>query len=794
VKRPLVWVSAGWIAGVFAARGWNAFFFYGCAAVLVALAGGWIVYHYRKGRVVLFLLLGLFAGAFRYAWDVANNVSHLPRQFLNSPQVAIGKVVSLPDIEGDQLTFEMMVFDVKTDRGWRRVIPERVAVRRKLHSYDEWEEARQLKRLSTIRIRLTFSKPPRPRNPGAFDYGAYLYRRHIHLIGQSDSPERIKVLASVPHHPLVLIDRGRAWLDQRIEKLYGRDQSGYLRGLLLGEQSAVPDSLETQYATLGIIHLLSVSGLHVAVVIGCFYFLLTRLGLTREKSALAILLCLPVYAVLTGLGPPVIRAVIMAGFSLLAIVLKKFRDTLSFLAVSFLVQLGWNPFQIEEAGFQLSYLVTAALVVGTEPVAGRIPVPSRSLRQFLAANLIAELVSFPVLIFHFHEFSLLSWLANLLFVPLISSLILPLSLGSLLLAFVPGPLASWLACLTSQLLELVHQGVRWMLQWTWAFPSWAGPSALWLALYCFTVISLAVVWMKPFVPQWKRIGVVLLLFSLVAFAYGKRNGEGAENRIAFLDVGQGDAAVVETQTGKTILIDSGGFSSRGNRFGSGSRRFDAGENVIIPYLKYRGIKQIDLFILTHGDADHIGGAKAVVQRFPVKMVIRGPLPPKSALELDLLREMRERKIPIRIARPGLRWQFSPGVFLTFLHPATANRSANDESVVFLLSIGRFQTLMTGDISSEAEKRILAGWRLPHVQVLKVAHHGSRTSTGAEWLDAVAPRYAVISVGRHNPFGHPSPLVLQRLRARHAVILRTDQLGAIIFHVEKQKIRVESTSP
>lgn len=126
VKRPLVWVSAGWIAGVFAARGWNAFFFYGCAAVLVALAGGWIVYHYRKGRVVLFLLLGLFAGAFRYAWDVANNVSHLPRQFLNSPQVAIGKVVSLPDIEGDQLTFEMMVFDVKTDRGWCRVIPERV--------------------------------------------------------------------------------------------------------------------------------------------------------------------------------------------------------------------------------------------------------------------------------------------------------------------------------------------------------------------------------------------------------------------------------------------------------------------------------------------------------------------------------------------------------------------------------------------------------------------------------------------------------------------------------------------
>jgi competence protein ComEC len=793
LQRPLVWGSVGWIAGVFLARWWNAFFLYGITAFLIALIGGWIVFHYRKGKLVLFLLLGVFAGAFRYAWDEAHNGSHLPHAILNRPQVGIGKIVSLPRIDGDQLSFEMIISHVKTYKGWRKVVPERVWVERKLHSYDEWQEARRLKRLSTILIPLTFTKPPPPRNPGAFDYRAYLFRRHIHWIGESDLPDRIKVLSSVPYHPLVLIDDGRAWLDQRIEKLYGEDLGGYIRGLLLGEQSAVPKGLETEYTTLGIIHLLSVSGLHVAVVVACFYFLLKRLGMTREKAALVIILCLPVYAILTGLGAPVIRAAIMAGFSLIAVVLKKFRDTLSFLAASFLIQLGWNPYQIEEAGFQLSYLVTAALIVGTEPVVNRIPIAWRVIKQLLAASLIAELVSFPVLIYHFHEFSFLSWLANLLFVPIISSFVLPLSLGSLVLDFFPGPLGSWLAFLTSRLLDLVHLGVSEMLKWSWAYPTWAPPSVLWMLLYCFTVVSLFVAWVKPFVPLWMRIGVIVLLFCLIGFAYGKQSGDGEENRIAFLDVGQGDAAVVETQTGKTILVDGGGLSLHRERFGKGQNRFDAGESVIIPYLKYRGIKRIDLLILTHGDADHIGGVKAVVQRFPIQMVIRGPLPPKSGLEKDLLKVMRERKIPIYLAKPGWRWRFSPGVFLTFLHPAATNGSANDESVVFLLSIGSFHTLMTGDISSDAEKQISAKWKLPYVQLLKVAHHGSRTSTCEEWLNAVTPRYAVISVGKSNPFGHPSPLVIQRLRAHHVAIFRTDQLGAVIFHIRKQTSWVERNS-
>ena len=487
-----------------------------------------------------------------------------------------------------------------------------------------------------------------------------------------------------------MIDDLRRDLGERVEALYPEEIAGLIRGMILGEREAVPPDAEEDFALLGLAHLLAISGLHVGVFVGAVYGLLKGIGLTREKAAGLVILLLPLIVLLTGAGAPVIRAAIMAGLALLAVILRRWKDGLTFLAVAAWALLIWNPYQLFQPGFQLSFVVTLALLVAVGPVSRIMPFPWRWLNQLVAVTLVAQLASFPLLIFHFYEFSVLSWVANLVAVPVVSLWVIPLSMAALALGAVHEGLASIPAMLSSAGLSALLKGLGPLARWNRLHPAWPPPPTWWLAAYVAVCFQGLIAWTGD-VPRRKvhRIAFAFLMGGLIAFAWSPDVwAREKELRITFLDVGQGDSAVIETPGGQVILVDGGGVLPYPRESWQRRRKeSDSGRDVVVPYLKYRGIRSIDYLVITHGDADHVGGLAAVAERFPVRRVIRSPREP-AEMERRLLRLLRDRGAKVYAASRGSGWSLEPGISWQFLHPEPVvppGEQTNDDSVVFLLS-------------------------------------------------------------------------------------------------------------
>lgn len=264
------------------------------------------------------------------------------------------------------------------------------------------------------------------------------------------------------------------------------------------------------------------------------------------------------------------------------------------------------------------------------------------------------------------------------------------------------------------------------------------------------------------------------------------------HEITMIDVGQGDSFFIRTKSGKIILIDGGGTLPFPQKDWQKKRNpFDVGEDVVVPFLTYRGVKQIDLLISTHGDADHLQGLNAVIQRFPVGRIIRNPLPTISLLEKKWVQEARKRNIPLYIAPVGQVWEIESGVTVTFLYPNSQDDRTYHAGVVLLFTIDRKHILFTGDIEQNAEEKILKTWNLPKIDIYKVAHHGSKTSSTEDWIRKIQPRYALISVGEKNRYGHPSQEVIDRLQKIGTQIFRTDKLGAVTVRIDEDKMQFVS---
>lgn len=786
VTRPFVVLSMGWLLGSILARWLSVPLFAYPLAFLFCLSGGaWIYYQWRKGIWITLLLIGVCAAGWRIAWVESHAASAitplLEKERETQATSVIGVINSLPERDGDRLSFVLAVEQIKRGERWHRLKQsEPVQVALRLSSGDEWRQGERLTPYLKVMMPLTFSLPPLPRNPAAFDYRAYLAHRGIYWLGEGSSLSTIRPLTVQPAHPLRWMAGVRQHLGKVIDRLYSPESAGVMRGILLGERKAVPEQIEQEYATLGIIHLLSISGLHVSVLLAGGYLGLKRLGVTREKAALLVLMSLPLYVILTGMGAPVIRSAMMAGMVLMATLLRQHQDLLSFLALSFLLQCLWNPYQLEEAGFQLTYAVTAALIWGTRSLSEALPLPWPWLRQTLAATLIAQGASIPFVLIHFHEYSLLSWLANLLFVPVISVGVTPLGMLSVLLALGWELGAYGVAQLVTIGLNWVEWGTEAMMRIPLHF-TWQTPPLWWIGLYALLSLYLFAAWCGAFrysvVPHRLCSGAAWLVLFFIAIGMGEQRSFA---RITFLDVGQGDCTVIETKTGEVIVIDGGGRELRKQREGQRrTKAFDAGRQVVLPFLKAYGIHQIDTLVMTHGDLDHIGGLPAIVQRIPVKRVVRNVAPIETPIERELMETIRRRDIPVYVPRFGLSETIGEGVSWQFYHVGrTEGGERNEDSLVFLMTIEGVRILFAGDAGSPTESALLNRVTLPDIDLLKVAHHGSRSGTQIDWLRTLKPEHAIISAGRRNRYGHPAPEVLQRLAQERIHLWRTDQQGAI----------------
>ena len=646
--------------------------------------------------------------------------------------------------------------------------------------------------------RILFSgrlRSPQPaRNPGGFDARTYYTSRGVYALLSVRDASNYEVARRNVSFSLqsAVIDPVRNSINRSIDRTIRGDSAALLKGILLGQRRQLPDELLDTFTTIGLAHILAVSGLHVGLITLVIYTLLFVLRLPKTIVVAGTLGVLVLYAFITNLTPSVIRATIMAGLFLVGRRLDRQTDTVNILAVAAIVILLIWPSALFDLSFQLSFLATYAIITGYPRLKELLPERlarsekwwARWLRDGLLVSITAQLGTLPVVAGTFYQVSWMAPVANLFIGPLV---FLNTTFG--VLAALTGPLFIEIARLFSAVNALVLHG---MIHLSKAFSSVPAallkvPEPSGLLIASFYAAALLLLW-NPAEPGRRRIRLVLAALSILLCCYGLLPNRALE--ITVLDVGQGDAIFIACPNGQTLLIDGGPRSPV----------YDAGARVIVPFLRAMGYRRVDTVIVTHPHLDHYGGLSAVVESVEVGEVISSGVTSESGSYRAWRETVALHGIPYRTVAKGDTLAALGEVRGVFHHPdpfsvsvATATH-VNDVSVVLRLSYGEFSMLLTGDIEEKAE---FAAARRPSglkSTVLKSPHHGSITSSGSAFLNAVDPEAVAVSVGVNNTFRHPSPRVIERYRRRGADVYRTDLGGAVIIRSDGRTWGVKYYAP
>ncbi|WP_052488056.1 DNA internalization-related competence protein ComEC/Rec2 [Gordoniibacillus kamchatkensis] len=833
MRRPLLWYAVAWIVGAAAAgSAWfvlprPASLWIALGAVMAA-AAIWLCKLPRANMLVVPLLA---AAAFGYGeWRDGRNVTAIVDAAATDTgalsgieATALGRIVSPVDVDGDRASFEFEAHELRLgDSGTPIALRERMRVNVRLLAQQEQAAARQFERTDRVEVSGILLRPEPGRNFGGFDYREYLRRHHIHWLLSVKGIAHVERSAAGSQlgtdRLLLWSDRLRAALAAKMDSIFPADQSGLMKSMLIGWQEDMDPEQYRQFSKLGLTHILAISGMNVAIFLGLLFAVLKRLRLTRESTLLVGIAAMPGYVLLTGASPSIVRAGIMSMMALYAARRGWLKDGLHLAALAAWAMLVWEPYYLYDVGFQLTFAITAALLAGVPRIARLLPIRKEALRQAAAITIVSQLVSFPITVYYFNVFSLLSWLANALFVPVFGTLLFPASLVSLLLGLVWMPLGRVSGALTGFL-------SRWTL---WAIDRlaavdgfqliWPTPSPLWIAAYFATLALLLAALTRRFAPRdyepppgtaaqpsvWPVAACAAALALLLVYGYTPDRFSRTAT-VEFLDVGQGDAALIRTPSRKYILVDGGGTLSFRKPVDDWKERrnpFEVGRSVVVPLLQQRGVHKLDMVIATHEDQDHIGGLQAVAEQIPIgRFAFNGTLKPGATAE-RLFRTLLDRGVSLVPARRGSVWQADAETKLTVLAPGENSEKLriadkqNNESVAFTLELYGRRFLFTGDMEAPEEEDILHSPAVSTtptapIDVMKIAHHGSKTSTTSAWLDRWRPQLAVISVGARNSYGHPSGVVLQRLWTARIPAVRTDLSGGVRFVVAPQQFRFET---
>jgi competence protein ComEC len=630
----------------------------------------------------------------------------------------------------------------------------------------------------------------------SFDYREYLASQGI---ASTLRGAEIEVLAGWGGGRVArALSSARALLRLRVEQILPHPEAGLLQGILLGLDHTLPEDLAEAFRVAGLTHIIVISGYNISILLQAWFVASNRL-LHRWVTLGAGLVVLLAFVLLVGPSPPVMRAAIMSTMAVLALLAGRRDWPLASLALASLVMTAANPLLLHSISFQLSIAATLALILLQPRLAASLsellhgavtdtpPSLPRVLREVVLTTSAAQLFTLPIVWAHFGRISLLALLANVLVLPVQPLILIP---GAAILLFsVPAPAA---ARVFAYLLWLPLRWTITVARWVSAIP-WASaglpqlPALGALLIYGFLLF---LVWRLPArgpeeerAPrtEWRQvlplsgaIAVVALLWLAVASLPDGRL------HVYALDVGQGDAILLRTARGQVVLIDGGPdpvlLASR------------LGETL--PFWE----REIDVVLVTHDDTDHIGGLAPIASRYRIgQVLVVDPLGGNPA-SLALQEAVTGSGILQGSLSAGAQVRLD-GCQLTVLHPATPlghnDAQDNDRSLVLLLEQGSFRMLLMGDAGDAVERRLLAGAGQVAATALKVSHHGAKTATRVEFLEAVSPQVALVSVGADNRFGHPSAAVIQRLEQAEALVLRTDELGTIELSTDGTRIWVET---
>ena len=617
-------------------------------------------------------------------------------------------------------------------------------------------------------------QPPRGfGNPGSFDVAAHARRQGVHAFGYCKSGRLITVRGPGDVGWLrAAASRVRRWARGAFERymLAGPEQ-GLARAMVLGDRTGVDDETSDAFRVAGTYHILAISGAQVALVAGILAALLARVSDGVVVPAFVIPLTLAFYAQLVGGDAPVVRAAVMAGVLVVGRALDLDGDVANLLGLAALVLLVHRPSSIADVGFQLSFGATLGILLLTPVLVERLPALPLRLELALAASLAAQIAITPLLVFHFNRLAPAALILNLAAVPLSAAVLLT---GVLVLAaalVLPGlaPFMGNVAWIAAHALLVSGEPGRWPILDVRA----PAPGVWAAAAYLTGVTFLCRRRARPAIP-FLSAGVALLILGPGAVADGRL-------ALTVLDVGQGDALVLRSPRGRVWLVDAGGgFDSR----------FDLGEAVVGPYLWSQGLRSVEGMIVTHAHPDHVGGVPFLVWSFGVGEVWEGVAPRHDRGYQAMNAALKDAQVGRRTVCRGVGTAWD-GVTMRVVWPRPANpppwSTRNDDSVVLDVGLGAVHFLLAGDIEEGAESRLGPS----HAAVLKVPHHGSRSSSSPGFVAAVAPRVAIVSAGHRNRFGHPHPAVIDRLVRAGARLYRTDQDGAVTVSTDGKSIWVRA---
>jgi len=527
--------------------------------------------------------------------------------------------------------------------------------------------------------------------------------------------------------------------------LINKINNEYLYSFILGDNSYIDDEIINSYRKNGISHLFAISGMHITLITSILLYLFGKVFDNKNIIILIISVFLFLYMFLVGFTPSVIRAILL--FIILNFSKSKAKDVIVIIACILLLI---NPYYIYDLGFKYSFIVSYYLINYNKLF------NKNYIYNLFLISLIAFLASLPIQVNNFFEINLFSIVNNIIFVPLVSIIIFPFTLITFIFSFLEPVLNIMINILENLSLFFSRYSYNIIIPKI--------PLVL-IIFYYFILLKL------------NKFKIILLVTFLVLYPnmrYFINN-----YAVTFIDVGQGDSILINyPYNTSNILIDTGGSSYNKSNYIS--------NNIIIPYLKSIGINKLDYLIITHGDYDHMGEAINLVNTFKVEKVILN-CGEMNELELDLIKVLDKKKIPYYSCIKELN--ISDNI-LYFLNNNNYGNE-NDNSSVIYTSLNNYKFLFMGDAEVEVEEDLIEKYNLENIGVLKVGHHGSKTSSSKEFINEINPKYGVISVGKNNIYNHPNEEVLKTLQ--NSKIYRTDIDGSVIFKIKNNKLTIETCS-
>ena len=616
---------------------------------------------------------------------------------------------------------------------------------RLVYYYKDINDIKDIHLGDRIKVNGILEKPLSNSVFNVFNYKLYLYNNNIFYILKASKIKKIENNSS-------LIYDIRTRIDKRLK--YSKRSYGYLKSFILGNKSNLGD-YDNIYSDIGVMHLFSISGMHISLFVGFLLFFIRRIFYNRYLQYLFIFIFLIVYGFILDFPASFLRAFVM--FFLFSINrlfnLKINKIDLMFLVFSICIVI--NPFIILNIGFQFSYIISFGLVLFYKKIYNIKNIILRS----IYVSYICFILSFPICIFYFYQVNIISILLNIVFIPLVSFIIFPLSCICFIIPSFDG-LLYFFIYIMEHISLLIYKIEIFKL-------TFAKCNFIIIILYYFIIFMM--------IRNYK----IIVLFLLVIIIHKNIFLFHNYFNVIYFDVGQGDSSLILFPNNKlNILIDTGGIINS---------NYSVVNSKTIVFLKSFGIKKLDYLVITHGDYDHMGEAINLVNNFKVDKVIFN-CGSYNELEKKLIKVLDKKKIKYYSCIKELNKDKNKLYFLQ----TKEYDNENDNSNVIYTELNGYRFMFMGDASSTTEKEILDKYNLSKIDVLKVGHHGSRTSSSKEFINEISPKYSVISVGKNNRYGHPNKKVLDNLNT--SKVYRTDQDGSIMFKIKNNKLKIKTCSP